>query len=880
MRNWKLLPVLVVVMLFISILYVAFNVLFLEFLVDLWWFRSLEMEAYYWLRSFYRFIFSGGVTLFFFAIFFFHFWIASSYLGLNPPDEVLLDADKRKRFRRFSEVFIEGSAKVYIPLSLILAVIIAIPFYQQWESAILFFFGNASGAVDPLYGNDISFYLLSYPVFTLIQQELLIASGLLFFLVACLYWLENIFVPHQNQEFPLGAKIHLSILILFFVFFVVWGFLLDRFSLLYSDSHEPIFFGPGYVEIRYQLPLLWLSIICFIGTSVTAIIYIFSEKHRIKMPFFISIVAFMMVLGLKNVQFIPGLIDRFIVKPNPVTTEKRYMQNNIEATLDAYGLKDIKTIDYNVKVDASEDIEKWSTQKHFENIPVWDREYLTDGYMQLQGIRPYYRFIAVDEDRYFINNHFKQVNLSAREMNINKLPEEAQNWENSHLRYTHGYGAVVSPAAQDADKPISWYLRDLNMYSNVGFSVKYPDIYYGQENYEYAVVPNKLNVMELSGTDPSLNGGYNGNAGVPVPSVFRKALFAFYFKDEKIFFSSNITRDSKVLMRRNIAERITTITPFLHLDKDPYLVITKDRFYWIQDAYTLSSHYPVSKPSEDKFFSEQPFNYIRNSVKVTVDAYSGSTKYYITDKQDPIIQAYSRAYPGVFHDLDKMPTELQNHLRYPRDLYFLQMKVYAKYHQKKPELFYEQAETWQFAKVNEELVMPYYITMDFGHCNDREEFVMINPMTPVQRDNLSMVALAGIANNEKCNNEYSPAITVYKFNKDIQVNGPAQVDALIDQNTEISEQFTLWDQHGSTVKRGRMIILPLESSMLYVQPIYMVSTKTKIPELKRVIVSIGNEVVMDKTLRSAFKRLKAKFIGNANDLEQSISVDVERVVVD
>ncbi|MEO2160429.1 MAG: UPF0182 family protein, partial [bacterium] len=444
------------------------------------------------------------------------------------------------------------------------------------------------------------------------------------------------------------------------------------------------------------------------------------------------------------------------------------------------------------------------------------------------------------------------------EKNIKKLPAEAQNWENSHLRYTHGYGAVVSPAAQDAGKPITWYLRDLNMYSKAGFDVKYPDIYYGQEQYKYAVVPNKLNIMGLSGTDSSLSSGYEGSGGIPIPSFFRKVLFAFYFNDEKIFFSSNITRESKILLRRNIVERINRLTPFLHLDKDPYLVITKDRFYWLLDAYTLSSDYPVSKPTESVFFSaEKQFNYIRNSVKIVVDAYSGSTKYYIADEEDPIIQAYSRAYPGIFLSLDKMSAELQQHLRYPRDFYSLQMQVYAKYHQQKPELFYEQAETWQFARVNEKLVMPFYITMDFGRCNDREEFVMINLMTPVQRDNLSMVALAGTADNQSCGEEYTPGISVYKFHKDIQVNGPAQVNALIDQNTKISEQFTLWDQHGSTVKRGRMVILPIANSMLYVQPIYMVSTKTKIPELTRVIVSIGNEVVMDKTLGSAFKRLKA-----------------------
>jgi len=868
MRNWKLLPAVGGAIVLAIILYVTFYYVFLDLFVDLWWFRSLELEGYFWLRLLYKFILSGGVTFIFFGIFYFHFWVASRYLGLNPPDDVLLDADKRRRFHRFSEVFMAGSAKVYTLLSLILAVMIAIPFYDQWESAILFFFGSSAGVTEPVYNNDVSFYLFSYPIFMLIQKELLIAAVLLFFMVGCLYWLEHIFVPNQNQEFPMGAKIHLTILIVFIVLFVAWGFMLNRFSLLYTDTHEPVFFGPGFVEIRYQLPLIWLSIATFLATATSAIIFIFSEKHRVKTPFFVSGLAFVAILGLQKVQAIPDLIDTFIVKPSPVSTEGHFMQSNIDATLDAYDFERIKTIDYTVAVDATQDIEKWSSKKHFENIPVWDREFLTDGYKQLQGIRPYYQFVEVDEDRYFINDHFQQVNLAAREMNINKLPKEAQNWENTHLRYTHGYGAVVTPAAQDAGKPIRWYLRDLNMSSDYGFSVKHADIYYGQELYKYAIVPNKLDIKGLSTDDPSLSATFEGKTGIPIHSFFRKALFSFYFKDEKIFFSQNISDKSRVLIRRNIVKRINTLTPFLHLDKDPYLVIGKDRFYWIQDAYTLSNYYPVSKPAADDFLDGQhKFNYIRNSVKIIVDAYDGSTKFYISDESDPIIKAYSRAYPGVFEPLDKMSPELRKHLRYPRDLYYLQMKVYAKYHQQTPSLFYEQAETWQFATVNEKPVLPYYITMDFGNCGDREEFVMINPMTPVHRDNLSMVGIASTADNEKCNDDYKPGITVYKFHKDIQVNGPAQVDALIDQSPEISEQFTLWDQHGSRVQRGRMIILPMVHSMLYVQPIYMISTKTKIPELTRVIVSIGNEVVMDKTLWSAFNRLKKRFIKDAKDIE-------------
>ncbi len=869
MRNLKLLPAIIAATLVIAIIiYVAFHFIFLDLFVDLWWFQSLKLESYFWLRLLYRFFLSGGATLLFFTIFFFHFWIASRYLGVNPPDEILSNIDKRRRFQRFADTFMNGSVKIYTPVSLVLAIFIAIPFYQQWESALLYLFGGSSGVTEPVYKYDTSFYLLSYPFYMLVQQELLITASILFCMVGALYWLEHVFVPNQSKEFPLGAKIHLTILIGFVVLFVVWGFLLQRFALLYTDSHEPVFYGPGFVEIRYQLPLIWLGIFTFLATAVTASLFIFSEKHRIKTPLITALTAFLCVLGLPKVQLIPDLIQQYIVNPNPVKTEKPFIQSNIDATLDAYDLKNIKTIDLPIKLNAAEDIEAWSTQKHFENIPVWDREMLIDTYNQLQSIRPYYNFQSVDEDRYFLLDHTRQVNLSAREVNISKLPPEAQNWENTHLRYTHGYGAVVTPAAQDAGKPLVWYLRDLNLSSDVGLSVKYPDIYYGQEQYTYAIVPNNLNVLGISGTrsDPGVESVYKGEGGVPIASLFRKALLAFYFNDEKIFFSTNITDDSQVLMRRNIAERIKTLTPFLHLDSDPYLVMTKDRYYWIQDAYTLSKWYPVSQLADDDFLAgKHEFNYIRNSVKIVVDAFDGGVQYFIADPSDVIIQAYSLAYPSLFKSLDEMPVELKAHLRYPRDLYYLQMKIYAKYNQQKPELFYEQAETWQFAKVRGQPVKPYYQTIDFGNCNNKEEFVMLNPMTPVNSNNLSMIGVAGVMDTKSCTPAYKPSITIYKFLKDVQVDGPAQVEALIQQDPKISAQFTLWDQGGSNIRLGRMVIMPMGNSVLYVHPVYMVSTTNGIPELARVIVSIGNQVVMDTNFWSAFNRLKQMYISNAAD---------------
>ncbi len=879
MRNLKLVPAIILATLVICVvLFVAFHFIFLDLFVDLWWFQSINLEYYFWLRLLYKFFLSGGVTLFFFTIFFFHFWIASRYLGLNPQDEVLSNFDKNQNFQKFSEKFLYGSVKVYTPVALVLAIFIAIPFYDQWETTLLYFFGRSSGVTDLVYGNDISFYLLSFPIYRLIQPELLSTAILIFLMVGALYWVEHIFVPNQNKEFHPGAKIHLVVLMGFVVLFVVWGFMLQRYSLLYTDLREPIFYGPGTIEILYRLPLIWLSIVSFLAIAVAVGIFIFSEMHRAKTPIVISTTIFLCVLWLQRVDFIPDIIEEYIVNPNPVKTEKPFIQHNINATLDAYDLKNINTVDLKVKLNAAEDIATWSSQKRFENIPVWDREHLISSFKQLQEIRPYYQFSNLDEDRYFILNHTRQVNLSAREINISKLPTEAQNWENTHLRYTHGYGAVVSSAAQDADKPIVWYLRDLNMFSPTGMSVKYPDIYYGEEQYPYAIVPNNLKIVDISGsntiTDPGISQAYHGEGGIKISSLFKKVLLAVYLKDEKVFFSTNFSSESRLKIYRNIVDRTIKLAPFLHLDNDPYLVVDSDRFYWVIDAYTLSDNYPVSKPQEFEFAQEKHrFNYIRNSVKVVVDAYDGDVDFYISDPTDPIIQAYDRAYPGVFKNLGEMPEEIHKHLRYPRDLYSVQMAIFAKYHQTTPEAFYEQGETLQFATVRDKPVMPYYQTMDFGHCNNKEEFVLINPMTPVNRDNLSFIGMAGIMDKAKCGTDYKPEITVYKLGKDVQVNGPAQVEALINQDPEISANFTLWGQSGSSVEMGRMIILPMGNTVLYVQPIYLTSIKTKIPELSRVIVAIGNRVVMDTTLWSAFNRLKQFYVKDAADVKETGAIN-------
>ena len=866
MQTWKRLLIIIgAAVLGLAVLVLAAGIILSNFIVDFWWHDELGYGNFFWLKLLYRYILSGAVTLFFFLIFFLNFWAASRYLGVDTDRFANLGRSAGSRAQRFLDLFHTGSMTVYVPLSLLLAIIIALPFYREWHEALLFVFAPPAGITDPVFNEDVSFYLFSYPFFQLIQFELLLTSIILAVAITLLYAVEHQMLPGRQRSWAAGAKLHVAGLVMVTTLIVAWGFMMDRFQLLYIDRHEPQFFGPGFVEIRYYLPIIWLSIVALIGTVLAGLWFAETRGRTAMVTLVAAGLVFLAALGMRKIDAVPNAIDRFIVRPNPVKTERQFMQNNIDATLAAYDLTDIKSIDLTPGM-PDEDVLDQELRSHLYNIPVWDPEFLDDVYKQMQGIRPYYNFNNVDTARYMINGRLEQVNLAAREVNINQLPAPAQNCENTHLRYTHGFAAVVTPAAQDGQSPMQWYLQDLNLQSPVGFGIEKPDIYYGEEDLTYAIVPNNLNIVGITSVDEQSSFNYTGSGGVPISSLFRKLLFALYFRDENLFFSVNISGNTHALFRRNIVERVKTLTPFLHLDHDPYIVITPQRVYWILDAYTTSDWYPVSKRSMGAFNrdqDEQEFNYIRNSVKIVIDTFDGKADYYIADPRDPIIQGYNKAYPGLFRDLSTMPPALKEQLRYPKDMFTAQMKLYTRYHQTVPELFYEQAETWEFPRINDAFMKPFYFTTALeGYRDDQESFVLIHPMTPVGRSNLSVLAVAGtptIGANMIPGKPYSKQIVMYRFSREIQVDGPAQVSALIDQDPEIARQFSLWDQRGSRVLRGRIIVLPVGRSVLYVQPVYIVSTSgTRIPELQRIILSMGNVAIMDTSLENGIVRLERR----------------------
>ena len=473
-------------------------------------------------------------------------------------------------------------------------------------------------------------------------------------------------------DLPKGAKIHLTLLLVLLFGIGIWWYFLQRYELLYSQTHEPLFDGPGFVEMWINLPLLYLTLAGLVGLGMS-LIYLLHTRRGLKF-LIISLIIVGIGVILRYTQFLPDMVQRYYVKPNEISREQPFIQKNIEATLKAYNVHQVETREVPVSNEPGE-TKASKIGASLRNIPVWDREVLGDVFKQLQELRTYYDFSGVSVDRYVVKDLLQQVFLAARELNLKALPVEARNWINERLKYTHGFGVVMTPAAQGGEEPLTWFIQGIPPTSEYGFNVVQPAIYYGRADYGPVIAPNSSGEMGYPRGDTESEYNYQGRGGVPINNVFRKLIFAIYFGEKNIFFTSKTNKDSRMLFRRNIVERIKTITPFFVLDKDPYIVVTPKGLFWIQDAYTRSDLYPGSQPHDDGF------NYIRNSVKIIVDAYNGTVDYYVAEPGDPIIQAYRRMYSGLLKNMAAMPEDLRRHVRYPRELFEVQLDVYRKYHQ-------------------------------------------------------------------------------------------------------------------------------------------------------------------------------------------------------
>jgi uncharacterized protein len=724
----------------------------------------------------------------------------------------------------------------------LLAVLVAAEEASDWTTALRYLYQVPFGSNDPLYGKDIGFYLFSLPLYIQIKNWMLVTVVLSALFAGAIYWSHGDieYGPHQRSMSPTAIG-HGSILLGVFFAMKAWSYVLDRYLLLYGDNGVVV--GASYTDVHVQLPVLWLLISLSIIAAFVA--WANLRMRTYWLPVAAVLLVFLGSFALSGV--IPSLFRHFFVKPSELQLEKPYIERNIALTRQAYDLDRIVA-----KPFAAEQALTFNTLESnkatIENIRLWDWLPLSDTYAQLQEIRTYYKFHDLDVDRYWLDGSYQSVMLSARELRPSLLPPNAQTWVNRHVLFTHGNGAVMSPVTRKSAEGLPYfYLRDIPPVAEGGPNIREPRIYYGEESDGYVIVKSTVAEFDYPKGKDNAYAAYEGSGGIPIGGMARRFLFAQYFSDVNLLLTDYITTDSRIMIRRNIQERVRTIAPFLVLDHDPYLVISEGRMFWVLDAYTTSSYFPASQPALNL-----DINYIRNSVKIVIDAYNGTVDFYLMDPGDPIAATYQRIFPSLLKPFSAMPADLQKHIRYPEELFLIQARIFQTYHMEQADVFYNREDLWQFPRQpgggGIAMMEPYYIIMRLPGEPQAQFFLML-PMVPSRRDNM----IAWLA--ARCDAPDYGKLIVYEFPKDKLVYGPFQIEARINQNTEISQQLTLWNQMGSRVIRGNLLVIPIENSILYVSPLYLRAEQGHLPELKRVIAAYGEHVVMKETLSEALSAL-------------------------
>lgn len=822
-----------------------------DFLVDWLWFSSIGYLQVFWTTI-------GAKAAVFFAVWtatavilWLNGWLAVRFsrprptpsvsafvrnlAGTVPPPDLLAVVRDRLPWART----VAGGAGL-------LALLVASAEAGHWSLILQFLYHVPYGADDPLFNKDISFYLFVLPAYILVKNWMLLTLVLSALFAATIYWVhgEIEYDMHHRSMSPTAIAHGSALLALLFVV-KAWSYALDRYLLLYGDNGVVV--GASYTDIHVGLPALWLMI----GLSVIAA-FVALANLRIRTYRLPAAAVMVVLLGsflLSGV--LPALFRQVFVKPSELQLEKPYIERNIALTRQAYNLDQIAAKPFTAEQKLTfKTLE--ANKATIENIRLWDWLPLSDTYAQLQEIRTYYKFHDLDVDRYWLDGSYQSVMLSARELRPSLLPPNAQTWVNRHVLFTHGNGAVMSPVTRKSSEGLPFfYLRDIPPVADGGPPIHEPRIYYGEEPDSYVIVKGSTPEFDYPKGKDNVYAAYDGTGGVPIGSLVWRGLFAYYFNDPNLVLSSYITADSRIMIRRNIQERVRTIAPFLRLDHDPYLVVSNGRMFWMQDAYTVSAYFPSAQPAQ-----ELDLNYIRNSVKVIVDAYNGTVDFYLMDARDPVAGTYQRIFPGLFKPFSAMPADLQKHIRYPEDLFLIQARLYQSYHMEDADVFYNREDLWQFPRQpggdGIATMAPYYIIMRLPGEPQAEFFLML-PMVPSRRDNM----IAWLA--ARCDAPDYGKLIVYEFPKERLVYGPFQIEARINQNTEISQQLTLWNQMGSRVIRGaNLLVIPIENSILYVTPLYLRAEHGHLPELKRVIAAYGEHVVMKETLAEALGALFAE----------------------
>ena len=708
---------------------------------------------------------------------------------------------------------------------------------SQWESVLLFLNRVAFGQTDPIFGRDFSFLIFTLPAVRLVHGWLIAAVTSVGLIVLAFHYLTGRL--RGEPRFWEGARVQLAVLASVMFLLIAAGHWLGRYELLYSPTGTV--FGVGYTDDHVTLPGgALLTVVAVAAAGLVLAGGVFSKRYR----WVVGPVAIWFVLLILVGSLAPWLVQRLRVEPAELALERDYLASNIEFTRNAFGLENLESRSHPARgaIEAQTVADNRGTLR---NVRLWDEGPLLQSYNQIQFFRLYYDFLAVHTDRYTVDGELRQVMLATRELSADKLPAEAQRWVNRTLQFTHGYGVAMSPVTEvEAGGRPAFFIRDVPPVGVI--PLEQPEIYYGLQSLDHVIARSGMQEFNYPGPEGPEYTSYDGDGGVELSSFFRRLIYAWQFGDLNILISGEIRRDSRIQYRRTVAQRVGAIAPFLLQDRQPYVVVADGRLFWIQDAYTVTQRYPYATPWNGRF------NYIRNSVKAVVDAYNGSVDYYVFDPDDPLVRAYQAMFPGLFKSRDEMPEHLRAHVRVPLDLFTIQTQMMLQYHMEDPVVFYNKEDQWdvpvQTAFGRSTPLRPYYIVARLPG-EEQEEFLLIQPFTPDDRHNLVGWMAA------RSDGEHYGQMILFRFPTGRHVDGPNQVEARIDNDAVISEQFTLWGQVGSEVSRGILLVIPLGDAILYAEPVFLKPETLEFPELRRIILVDSRQVVMHQTLDASVAAL-------------------------
>jgi hypothetical protein len=715
---------------------------------------------------------------------------------------------------------------------------------SSWDTYLKGFYAAPFGHNDPAFGKNLAFYVFTLPLledwrdlFMLILFLTAVVTGMVFWARGALDFRDS---PPRISR---GAAAHFSVLLAFFFVQRAMNYWLSRPELLLHSNG--VVYGLRYVDHVLWEPGLWLLVLLSLVAAAISLANL--GQRGLRLPVIAAIALFGPAIFLNLIQ---PVIEKLYVKPDELRVEKPYLERNIALTRMAYHLDSVDVRQF----DGKGTLTRASLERDaatINNIRLWDPRPLLATYRQLQEIRLYYDFLDVDIDRYWINGKYTEVMLSPRELNISLLPDNAQTWVNRHLKFTHGSGLTMSPVnAKDSEGLPVFYIKNIPAESDVGFKVPQPAIYFGQEPDSYAIVKAATPEFDYPLGADNVYSYYKGMGGVPVSGLLRRLLFSYFYRDINLLVTRNIIDGSRIMIRRNISDRVARLAPFLGQDRDPYLVLHDGRLVWIIDCYTTSDHFPYSQRNSEGI------NYIRNSVKVVVDAYNGTVDFYVADPADPIIRTWQRIFPAMFKPISAMSGDLRQHIRYPEDYFLIQADIYRTYHMTDPAVFYNREDQWGFPRENyagETVPMqPYYVIMRLpGETHD--EYILMLPMVPESRGTVRDNMISWLA--ARCDGTDYGHLFEFAFSKDRLFYGPYQIQARINQNPDISQQYSLWNQMGSKVILGNLLVFPIENALLYVEPLYIRAENGQLPELQRVIAAYSDRIVMGSDLGSTLNAL-------------------------